>query len=104
MVRIVCTAIVCLVVDFADYRAAVEAESPKSAPLEGRWHIVSVHRDGEMDMTAPGATLTFAGDTVRFDAGHFYYIGCGYRTFSGPPPGSIVTALQRNPAILDGTS
>jgi hypothetical protein len=101
MLRVCCTAIVCLVVDFVGYRAGVEAELPTSAPLEGRWQIVSVQRSGEM---APvGGALTFADDTVSYEPGHFY-IGWDDPIFQGPPSSLVTSTVQGRPAAIpDGT-
>ena len=102
MLRIVCTAMVCLVVDFVSYRAGVEAEFPESAPLEGRWQIVSVQRSGEM--ASVGGTLIFAGDTVSSEPGHFY-IGWTDPIFQGQPNSLVTSPVQGRPATIpDGTS
>ena len=93
---------VCLVVDFVGYRAGVEPELPASAPLEGRWQIVSVQRSGEMDSV--GGTLTFAGDTVSYEPGHFY-IGWDDPILQGHPDSLVTSTAQGRPAtISDGTS
>jgi len=34
--------------------------------IQGRWTVLSVHRDGEYDALQVGAHMTFAGDEVAF--------------------------------------
>lgn len=61
---------ICLAIDIVGYWASVEAESSSWQPLQGQWDIVSVSRDGELDPTHLGATLVFAGDSVKFEPRH----------------------------------
>ncbi|MCI0681001.1 MAG: hypothetical protein L0Y71_02760 [Gemmataceae bacterium] len=47
----------------------MNAEPPEfnARLLQGSWQVVSVQRDGRMDPTHLGATLSFAGDTVKLE-------------------------------------
>ena len=103
--RVFWTALICLTVDFAGYRARFEAEPAEWLPLQGRWEIVSVSRDGEMDPAQVGATLAFAGDTVAFEPRHFY-IGWNDLILREQSISTLLTSTtQGTPAAIpDGTS
>ena len=49
-------------------RSDVDAERSKvdAERLEGKWEVAAVHRNGALDPTEVGSTLTFTGNNVHF--------------------------------------
>lgn len=110
MKRILWAAALCAGVDSMGCWLAISAEALE-ARLQGRWEIVSVHRDGQMDPTPFGGTLVFAGDTVKFEPTYLRWNAVAPVLEHDQAVSSIHTSTLWEPAkqgqpapILDGTS